>query len=523
MSGSQYCPRCLTTFVGGPTRCTNLACGAAQPQEGWDNLLDAGDVLDRHYRILRCLAIGGAGFTYLAREIGSDGELIGPDVAIKVLFAARNHGPFLRRLANEAQILRELDHPHIVQCLGFTSRIGHAPYLVTRFERGGSLQEHVEHHGALPPRVAAAVVHQILEGLVVAHKAGVVHRDLKPDNVLLEAEVARDQIPTIRLADFGIAKVQSSFGDKLTQVGGFVGTPEYAAPEQFVGAEPSSATDVFAAAGVLVFCLTGQVPVRFTHRGDIETSYNELLDRLPFELPAALGPERAALQQLIIRMVAIQADERPTAGEVLEALSPISGLEVSATARKAQPTVDIAPKRRTPTPARAARAEAPPPAPLPAPAPAPAPSGGRAVGFAVGGLGLVALGVAALLVVLVPVGLWAAGVFDGPPPASPTGPSALSGPIDLNDATDAASIAERTALEQEFERAGRDVARLCSLSEPVPLAVAVSGAGAVTDVTPSPGLRLDPPTLDCVVRGVSAARVPRSRPVEVRLRVRVAP
>ena len=120
---TRYCSRCLTTFPSDAQRCPNLACRAARPAAGWGELLDEGAILDRTYRIHARLAIGGAGVTYLAGELGPDGTAeVGPRVAIKVLYQQRDQGTYLRRLSTEAQILQGLNHPQIVECRGFVHR-----------------------------------------------------------------------------------------------------------------------------------------------------------------------------------------------------------------------------------------------------------------------------------------------------------------------------------------------------------------------------------------------------------------
>lgn len=282
----MYCARCLTTFQEDTSQCPNLSCKSDRPDDGWGVVLANGQLLDRHYRIEKALAVGGAGITYLAQEVDAEGKPHPPDLAIKLLYRARATGQFLSRLANEARILQELDHPHIVRCLGFVHRAGQEPYLVTFFERGGSLADHVSAHGPLRPEVAGQILKQILKALDVAHQREVVHRDLKPDNVLLEHKVGPDEIPHVRVADFGIAKVTGGVSSKLTRVGAFLGTPEYAAPEQFEGSTPSSATDVFAAGALFYFLLVGRPPFEFSQRHDIEQSYTEMLDQLPIQLPS---------------------------------------------------------------------------------------------------------------------------------------------------------------------------------------------------------------------------------------------
>lgn len=321
MPSARYCPRCLTTFANEPERCPNLGCGAPEPPAGWPALLDVGDVLDRTYKILARLAGGAAGMTYHARELDGDDELTGPDLAIKVLYHQRDGGPFLRRLATEAQILQELAHPHIVECRGFVHRAGRTPYLVTRYEPGGTLHGHVSRVGPLHPAVAAAILLQILDALEVAHRADVIHRDLKPGNILLRAEAPAHRVPTVLLADFGVARVSGSLAG-MTRIGTFVGTPEYAAPEQFLGAEPTGATDLFAAGEVLWFCLTGEAPFRFSHRHDPARCYEELVALLPPPLPPDLPdtPAGRAIEQVLGGLLLPDPDHRWSTDRAREAL-----------------------------------------------------------------------------------------------------------------------------------------------------------------------------------------------------------
>ncbi len=322
MASTRYCAKCLTTFTEDPERCPNLTCSAAKPKKGWGDLLAAGDTLDRHYYIVKPLAVGGAGLTYLAREVDASGTPQPPDLAIKVLYTQRDAGPFLRRLSNEAQILQELAHPHIVECRGFVHRTGHAPYLVTLFEHGGSLSGHLEQHGPLAPKVAMGILKQILQALDTAHQRGVVHRDLKPDNVLLAQPVDKDTVPHIKVTDFGIAKMSGGMGQGLTRVGAFVGTPEYAAPEQFVGQAPSPATDVFSAGGLVFHLVSGHVPVHFTQRLDIDHSHDELLQQIPPQLPPCEDAEgRIVLQDCIDNMMRPQPQDRWTLQQVLARLA----------------------------------------------------------------------------------------------------------------------------------------------------------------------------------------------------------
>lgn len=287
---TRYCPRCLSTFHEAPARCPNLSCQGDAPAEGWGRLLAPGSTFDRHYRVLDQLAIGGGGITYRAREIGADGQEEGPELAIKVLYAGREHGPTLQRLGTEAQILRELNHPHIIECRGFVHRVGHTPYLVTRFEAGGNLLDHVRRVGPLPLGVVAEIGRQVCQALALAHARGIIHRDLKPENLLLQATVPASAVPHVKVADFGIAKVQNALGHH-TRVGAFVGTPAYAAPEQLLGAAPGPATDVYGLGAVLYFLATANTIILYADHDTWEERHDKLLARLPPRLKPTSGQD----------------------------------------------------------------------------------------------------------------------------------------------------------------------------------------------------------------------------------------
>ena len=319
---THYCGRCLSTFQTAPEVCPNFACRTNRPKEGWGIIFEAGEVIDQRYRIRRRLATGGAGVTYLAVEVQPETEAEACDLAVKVLWATRDHGSYLRRLSQEAQILQELDHPHIVEYRGFVHRTGHAPYLVTRFELGGSLYDHVRRRQRLSLRESASIGRQTLEALGRAHQAGVIHRNLKPENLLLQSIPEPGQMPHILVADFGIAKVQGLFSDGLTRVGAFVGTPQHAAPEQFYGLPPSPATDVFATGAMLYFCLQGQPLLPLAYRLSPEDARELLIQKLPpkLVLPDEKPEQVRAIEQVLAACMAEDPDQRPTATEALARL-----------------------------------------------------------------------------------------------------------------------------------------------------------------------------------------------------------
>lgn len=359
MAGVHYCPVCLTTFREAPPFCPNLACGKQEPGAGWGRLLGEGDLLDRHYQIVRALAVGGAGLTYLAREVDADGQPQPPDLAIKVLYHARATGTFLTRLSTEAQILQELDHDNIIQSRGFVHRAGTEPYLVTLYEEGGTLTHHIDTHGPLPVRVSAAILCQILDALNVAHQRGVVHRDLKPDNVLLTQHVGANDVPHIRVADFGIAKVSGALTSHVTKMGTFIGTPEYAAPEQFEGTQPTPAADVFAAGALFLHMLTGSVPVAFSDRNDVAGCHAEWMAALPPTLDRArlvdTDPVTATVVEEVARhMLADRPEKRWTVQQVLRRLKGVAQGDV-----ELQPSRDTLELTASPSPRRKDAPDAP--------------------------------------------------------------------------------------------------------------------------------------------------------------------
>ncbi|MBN2800208.1 MAG: serine/threonine protein kinase [Deltaproteobacteria bacterium] len=559
MSRTHYCARCLTTFNDDPERCTNLSCGKKRPKDGWGVLLGPGDLLDRRYRIIRALAVGGAGLTYLAREVGDDGEALPPDLAIKVLYTQRDAGPFLRRLSNEAQILQDLDHENIVKCRGFVHRTGHAPYLVTQFENGGNLAEHVEKVGTLPPKVAAGVIRQILRALDVAHQRAVIHRDMKPENVLLAEPVARDEEPAVRLTDFGIAKVFGGVGDRLTKMGSFVGTPEFAAPEQFEGMAPTPATDLFAVGGVLYYLLVGSSPVRFTHRLDIDHSFHELLQQIPPKLPKEVGAdwEVQILQAVLDNLMAPEAGDRWTVLQTLARLDHliegVEGVNLSTLELSEQgvgATLEITKARHASTPTPAARraggadtAAVPPPPPVAsgaAPPPAPvaaaaqgahedpvAPRSRRGLLAALGGTVVLGGGALALLsLVGAGVGAWWLGWIPALGGAAPPPPAEVAEvvPVEAPPARllgDPARAAELEALRQGIRAVSGQVAAQCGVRGFAALTAVVEPGGAVRAVAVDRGA-LPEDEARCVEAALRSKTLSRSGEDLVQVRASVS-
>ena len=249
------CPRCLMRSVlGGGSAGTGSYSGVGRMDPpAVDDL--AGEIEGLEF--VELIGRGGMGFVYTARQRSLDRL-----VAVKLFPRGAGEDPeFAERFAHEARVLASLNHPGIVGAHEF----GETPrfyFLVMELVRGGSLRRWID-RGPLPREVAVGVGRQVCEALEYAHARGVVHRDVKPENVLLEGEPGAG-VPRVRVADFGLAKlVERRAGDwALTAPNRLMGTPDYMAPEQRrTPGEVDARADVYALGVVLYEMLTGHLPL----------------------------------------------------------------------------------------------------------------------------------------------------------------------------------------------------------------------------------------------------------------------
>jgi len=217
----------------------------------------AGTLVGRRFRILELLGEGGFGAVYKAEEVG-----VGRVVAIKLI-----HRPdgipqteideLRSRFEREAQAIGRLHSPFIVNLIELGMH-GQRVFIAMEFVRGRPLAQLIKDEAPLKPLRACAISLQILQGLAEAHAAGVIHRDLKPDNVMVEKLPLGGE--TIKLLDFGVARFQDAAkGDMKTQDGRVLGTPTYMAPEQGLG-KVSPQSDIYGLGVMLFEMLTGQLP-----------------------------------------------------------------------------------------------------------------------------------------------------------------------------------------------------------------------------------------------------------------------
>jgi predicted Ser/Thr protein kinase len=257
-----------------------------------------------HFTIVRALGEGGMGVVYQAYDASSKRE-----VALKVLRGRQASPHQLRRFEREAQALALLRHPAIVRIYSTGEHEG-SPYLVMELVVGDTLGDRIRGQGPLPEGEALRIGLALAQGLAYIHAESVLHRDLKPGNVVLAA----DGRPVI--VDFGLAKLLANESQRITRSQAFVGTPGFAAPEQLRDAAHVDAkADVYSLGAILYAMATGVPPGGQENAGGLALllATEQGTWTRPRELRPDLSPE---FETLIARTLAGEASERPSAGEV---------------------------------------------------------------------------------------------------------------------------------------------------------------------------------------------------------------
>jgi beta-lactam-binding protein with PASTA domain len=246
-----------------------------------------GQLLDGRYRVESRIARGGMATVYVARDIK-----LGREIALKVMHAnlAQDEG-FVRRFIGEAKSAAALSHPNVVAVYDQGSD-GHHVFLAMEYVPGRTLRDLLNERGRLGPRQALDIMQKVLAALGAAHRAGLVHRDVKPENVLLTGE--GDEL-LIKVADFGLARAETD--SKQTKTGLIIGTVAYMAPEQVLSGDSDARSDVYAA-GILLFeLLTGRQPhqaesplsVAYKHVNEVVPLPSSVLPGLPPQLDALVA------------------------------------------------------------------------------------------------------------------------------------------------------------------------------------------------------------------------------------------
>ena len=332
----MYCSRCGTQNEDNAKFCKSCgldltattpvhAIGTGQQEVTEIDLVR--DQLKEEYEILEELGRGGMAIVFKARE-----KQLERDVAIKVLpFSLAFDKEFVERFQREARTSAKLEHPGIIPIYR-VGKSGRVIYFVMKFLRGKPLSAVLAQRGALPPADIRRILTEVGRSLGYAHKSDIVHRDIKPDNIMF------DEHGQAVVTDFGIAKAAS--GGKLTGTGMAIGTPHYMSPEQARAQPLDGRSDIYSLGVVAYVCLTGAVP--FDGEDSFSIGYKHIMEALP--TPPLPSDEHRHIFEIVKKMMAKVPDERfQTAEQMVEAIEAggyvATGISTAAT--RAIPSIAI--------------------------------------------------------------------------------------------------------------------------------------------------------------------------------------
>lgn len=280
----------------------------------------SGQLIGNRYRVLRKIGEGGMAVVHLAVD-----EKLGRDVAIKILRERyENHDEIRTRFQHEARAISSFDHPNILKVYDFSGEDSRQLWIVTELIHGRNLAQILETtpSGWLHPIIAASIVREICRALASAHEHGVVHRDVKPENVMITHH------GVVKLMDFGIAKIQKI--TSMTQTGIFMGSPSYMSPEQVRGRDVDNRSDIYSLGVLFYELVSGKLPFTGSSTADIAMRILNGDFAHPRFIMAGL-PD--SLDQCIVQCMALQPENRPPSidyvGEKIDSLLQSMGLETS--------------------------------------------------------------------------------------------------------------------------------------------------------------------------------------------------
>ncbi|MFA6167504.1 MAG: protein kinase [Gemmatimonadaceae bacterium] len=276
---------------------------ALQAQATTEGAFAAGTVLGGRYDIMGVLGTGGMGVVYRARD-----RELNEDVAVKTIRREliSSDAVLAERFKSEIRLARRISHRNVVRTHDLGDADGHL-FVTMELVQGITVRELLATRGKLGVASTLALARQFAEALAVAHAAGVIHRDVKPENALIDAD------GVLKVMDFGIARLAEASSNR-TQAGMVVGTPAYMAPEQLVGEEIDSRADLYSLGVVIYECLTGRAPFQAPSAVALIARVLTTEPEPPARGNADVPP---ALSALVMRLLAKVPDERPASATIL--------------------------------------------------------------------------------------------------------------------------------------------------------------------------------------------------------------
>jgi serine/threonine-protein kinase len=313
----MICPACNSRYEEGGAFCSRDGTPLVRdPQANKEDLV--GQILADRYRVVRLVGEGGMGQVFEAQHVN-----INKRFAVKLLRPEIvSNAEAVQRFRQEAWSASSIGHENIIEIEDFATLPSGAVYLAMEFLVGESLAERMREETALGFAEALDIVLQVASGLGAAHDKGIVHRDMKPENIFLAQKHGR---AIVKILDFGIAKVSGADGNKsLTRTGTIFGTPHYMSPEQALGKPLDHRADIYSVGVIMYELFTGRVPFEAESFMGILTKHITSTPKPPREM----APERdipPEMEAVILRAMAKEPDERyQSMGELLQALATIA-------------------------------------------------------------------------------------------------------------------------------------------------------------------------------------------------------
>jgi serine/threonine-protein kinase len=275
--------------------------------------LEVGSFIGGTYRVLDFLGQGGMGFVYKVEHL-----MMAKVLALKVLRSEQVSEEAWKRFRIEAQAIARLDHANVVRIYDMSQTEAGLPYYTMDLLVGESLADYLDEYYRLPVKEALPIFRQVCAGLAYAHDRGIIHRDIKPGNIMLLRDGRENAPPVVKIVDFGIAKLSSfdsGFGQGLTRPGEVFGSPLYMSPEQCSGQQLDHRTDMYSVGVTMFQALTGRPPLlgktaietTAMHQSVVPPAMAEVIDLEEGEEPIVFPPQ---LEEIVARLLEKSPDAR---------------------------------------------------------------------------------------------------------------------------------------------------------------------------------------------------------------------